>query len=149
MQLFAALDVASGYLKAAVKSTKNFHAFRSFIVQLIDYSQSLGKKVIHLILDNGSTHRPAFLEGWLAESYPNLTVKVTWLPVRSSWLNQIVFSEQVFDRVAPLKRCWDSVAKFNEINDSVRQQLEAVVGVELQYMVFEDGEEDLSRFGNP
>lgn len=109
VQLFAALNVATGYLKAAVKSTKNFDAFRSFIVELIEFSQSLGKKVIHLVLDNGSTHRPAFLQGWLAESYPNLTVIVTWLPVRSSWLNQIeIFFSILKDHVLKLN-AYDSL----------------------------------------
>ena len=35
------------------------------------------------------THRPKFLALWLAENFPNAAIEVHWLPVRSSWLNQV------------------------------------------------------------
>jgi len=89
VQLFAALNVATGYVEAVVKATKTFADFQAFVVQVIEKSVQMGKSVINIVLDNGSTHRPKYLEKWLKDAYPDLNVRVFWLPVRSSWLNQI------------------------------------------------------------
>lgn len=89
VQLFAALEVAVGHVEAVVRDTKTFVDFQEFVVRVLKRSVQMGKSVINLVLDNGSVHRPKFLETWLKESYPELTVRVFWLPVRSSWLNQI------------------------------------------------------------
>jgi hypothetical protein len=53
-----------------------------------------GARLIHLILDNGSIHRPKYLSSWLAawlkeHGYLDVQVLLHWLPVRSSWLNQV------------------------------------------------------------
>lgn len=89
VQLFAALNVAVGCIEAAISATKTFIDFQAFVVQVIKRSVQAGKSIINIVLDNGSTHRPKFLEKWLKDAYPDLTVRVFWLPVRSSWLNQI------------------------------------------------------------
>lgn len=89
VNLIAALDVALGTVIGMVCERKNFQVFSAFLTQLVDKAVASGKDTIHFILDNGSLHRPKHLDGWLRERYPNITIIVHWLPVRSSWLNQI------------------------------------------------------------
>ncbi len=97
VHLFAALNVATGKVFGQVTQTKTFSAFSQFVTDLIKDAAACGHKTIHLILDNGSTHRPKHLETWISEQdwVGGLKIIVHWLPVRSSWLNQveIFFSE--------------------------------------------------------
>lgn len=89
VQLFAGLNVLTGKAIGIVRSGKKFAQFQEFIHHLVLESLKLGKTLIHLILDNGSTHRPKYLEQWLEATFDNVQFKVHWLPVHSSWLNQI------------------------------------------------------------
>lgn len=89
VQLFAAMNVLTGYVLAEVKASKTFESFQNFLVTIATRSAELGFSVVHIILDNASIHRPQYLETWLAETFPELRVVIHWLPVRSSWLNQI------------------------------------------------------------
>jgi hypothetical protein len=59
-------------------------------------------KEIRLVSDNGSTHAPKQLEGWLAEQQKEnkwpFTVTVCWLPRYASWLDQIEIWFSVLQR---------------------------------------------------
>ena len=97
--LIAGLNVATGKVYGEIHETRGFNAFSSFVKNTIDHWIGAGKRTIRLILDNGSAHRPKYLATWVEETYPkttfpDLNVHIHWLPVRSSWLNQIeiVFS---------------------------------------------------------
>jgi hypothetical protein len=46
-------------------------------------------RVLHLILDNGSTHAPQQLAAWILSLRLRFEVHVHWLPVHASWLDQI------------------------------------------------------------
>jgi hypothetical protein len=99
VNLIAGLNVATGKVHGEIHETRGFKAFSAFLKNTIDGLLASGKKTIHLILDNGSCHRPKFLSTWINQTYPTrkfrgVTVQIHWLPVRSSWLNQIeiVFS---------------------------------------------------------
>jgi len=52
-----------------------------------------GVHTLALVLDNGSTHAPKQLEGWLQEQIERygwaLDIQVYWLPTNASWLDQI------------------------------------------------------------
>lgn len=96
VQLFAALNVLTGYVAAQVVSLKNFATFQEFLNSLVAQSIQLGHKVIHLILDNATIHRPKSLEELVGSAFPDVTIVIHWLPVRSSWLNQI---ETYFSKV--------------------------------------------------
>lgn len=94
VQLFAALDVATGRVFGQLHPNKPFVVFAQFLSDLILGLVASGKRKIHLILDNGSTHRPKHLEEWLKKwlqenQLTDVEVIVHWLPVRSSWLNQV------------------------------------------------------------
>ncbi len=88
-QLLAALNVATGKVLGIVRSGKAFAQFQELIYEIVEESLRQGKTLIHLVLDNGSTHRPKYLERWLEQEFTNVRFQVHWLPVHSSWLNQI------------------------------------------------------------
>jgi len=94
VQLFAALNVAVGSVFAQLHTKKTFDVFSEFVTSLILMAVSEGNNIIHLIIDNGSTHRPKALQAWIdawliKQELMNVTVHVHRLPVRSSWLNQV------------------------------------------------------------
>jgi len=51
-------------------------------------------RVLHLILDNGPTHAPKQIKKWIKSLGLPFRVKIHWLPIHASWLDQveIVFS---------------------------------------------------------
>jgi len=89
VNLLASLNVSNGAVLGQVYMHKTFQNFADFLTVLITGAIMCGKKIIHLILDNSSIHRPKYLGVWLANTFPHIRVSVHWLPVRSSWLNQI------------------------------------------------------------
>jgi hypothetical protein len=94
VQLFAALSVADGQVSGLCRDQKCFSDFQAFITETL-LPQALKRKVkrVVLILDNGRTHAPKQLQNWLDEEMArrglSLKIKVQWLPVRASWLDQI------------------------------------------------------------
>lgn len=106
INLFAALQVATGEVKT--KTTKNkkrpdFQEFMDDIVRDIPKEQE-----IHVILDNYSTHKKN--EAWLA-MHPN--VKFHFTPTSASWLNQVEIWFGIMTRKA-LKN-----ASFKSVEDVV------------------------------
>ncbi len=89
VHLIAALSVVTGVVSGTVVADKRFVEFAAFLRTLLTPVLQQGARRVHLILDNGSTHRPKYLAQWLAENFPGVTVELHWLPVRSSWLNQV------------------------------------------------------------
>jgi hypothetical protein len=94
VQFFGALSVADGKIMGRCREQKCFVDFQAFISQII-LPEALRRKVkrVVLIMDNGRTHAPKQLQNWLNEELKrrklSLTIKVQWLPVRASWLDQI------------------------------------------------------------
>lgn len=94
VQLIGALSVADGKIMGMCREQKCFADFAAFITQIV-LPQALRRKVkrVVLIIDNGPTHAPKQLQSWLNEELKRrklaLSVKVQWLPVRASWLDQI------------------------------------------------------------
>ena len=67
VNLIAALNVVSGVLFGQVFPHRSFVEFSSFIMALLKNALENGARRIHLILDNGSIHRPKYLATWLAK----------------------------------------------------------------------------------
>ena len=103
LQLFCALMVATGTTFAQCFDTKCFSDFQAFLVSFFAHVQSLGLRVLHSILDNGSTHAPKQLIGWIASLDITLEVHIYWLPKYASWLDQaeIIFSKLQRDLLTP------------------------------------------------
>jgi hypothetical protein len=92
--LFAGLSVADGKVYGTCRQRKCFVDFQAFVQQEI-IPEALHRQVhtVTFILDNGTTHAPKQLEGWLREQEQacegRLHFQVHWLPPNASWLDQI------------------------------------------------------------
>jgi transposase len=88
LNLFAALEVATGQVKTAITDFKKRADFQNFLDGVI--AEQPVDKEIHVILDNYSTHKKN--DDWLAKFEGRVQFHFT--PTSASWLNQIeiVFS---------------------------------------------------------
>ena len=82
--LFAALDIASGFVIGKCYKRHRAVEFLDFLKQ-IDASVPAGLD-IHIVMDNYSTHKTAAVRSWLARR-PHYHVHFT--PTSASWLNQV------------------------------------------------------------
>jgi len=83
LNLFAALEVASGYVRTQTTDKKKRADFRSFLDSVI--AELPVDKEIHVILDNYCTHKKN--DDWLA-TYDG-RVQFHFTPTSASWLNQV------------------------------------------------------------
>lgn len=84
LNLFAALNVATGYVHAETTAQKKREDFQAFLGGVI--SDLPKDKEIHVILDNYSTHKKN--DEWLEKNFKN-RVRFHFTPTSASWLNQI------------------------------------------------------------
>jgi len=103
LHLFAGLSVADGQVMGQTSQRKRFVDFQAFLLTcVIPEALRRGVHTLKLILDNGTTHAPKQLEGWLAEQIRlngwALKIEVLWLPVNASWLDQIEIWFSVLQR---------------------------------------------------
>ncbi len=82
LNLFAALEVASGQVRTAITQKKRREEFLQFMDQVV--SESPAEQQLHVILDNYCTHKKC--DAWLAK-HPNVHFHFT--PTSASWLNQV------------------------------------------------------------
>jgi len=83
LNLFAALNVATGEIKGQTTQTKTRDDFRQFMAAIIEDEPP--HREIHVILDNYCTHKRN--EDWLAAC--GRPVYFHYTPTSASWLNQI------------------------------------------------------------
>jgi transposase len=83
LNLFAALEIASGQVHAKTTEQKKREDFRCFLDAVVD--ELPADKEIHVILDNYCTHKKN--EDWLAK-YDG-RVQFHFTPTSASWLNQV------------------------------------------------------------
>jgi DDE superfamily endonuclease len=101
--LFAGLSVADGQVYGTCRQRKCFVDFQAFVQQeIIPEARRRKVQTVIFILDNGTTHAPKQLEGWLREqelAYDGqLHFQVLWLPLNASWLDQIEIWFSVLQR---------------------------------------------------
>jgi len=82
LNLFAALEIATGAVHAQTTTLKRREEFREFMDQVV--AELPGDKEIHVILDNYCTHKKN--DVWLA-AHPNVFFHFT--PTSASWLNLV------------------------------------------------------------
>ena len=80
--LFAALDVATGQIKAKHTKRRRRAEFLDFMNEVVADAPD---REIHVILDNLSTHKPK-RDAWLAR---HKNVHFHFTPTHASWLNQV------------------------------------------------------------
>lgn len=91
VNLFAALEVATGIIRGKTTQTKKRIDFRAFMEEVI--ADEPADRQIHVILDNLNTHKKN--EDWLA-AHPNVHFHFT--PTSASWLNQVEIWFGIFQR---------------------------------------------------
>jgi transposase len=82
LNLFAALEVATGQVKTAFTQLKRREEFLQFLDEVV--AETPADQELHVILDNYCTHKKC--DAWLAK-HPNVHFHFT--PTSASWLNQV------------------------------------------------------------
>ena len=104
VNLFAALEVATGVIRGKTTQTKKRVDFQAFMTDLV--AEQPPDREIHVILDNLSTHKKN--DDWLA-AHPNVTFHFT--PTSASWLNQVEIWFGIFSRKALAAASFASIAQ--------------------------------------
>jgi transposase len=102
LNLFAALNVATGVVKTKTTATKKREDFQAFLEDVLQGVPS--HQQVHVILDNYSTHKRN--ESWL-KNYPNVHFHFT--PTSASWLNQVEIWFGILTRKALINASFSSV----------------------------------------
>ena len=82
LNLFAALEVATGQVKTAITQLKRREEFLQFLDHVV--AEAAPEQELHVILDNYCTHKKC--DAWLAQ-HPHVHFHFT--PTSASWLNQV------------------------------------------------------------
>lgn len=82
LNLFSALEVATGHIKASTTATKTRADFLAFMDTVV--AEYPAERELHVILDNYCTHKK--VDPWLA-AHPNVHFHYT--PTSASWLNLV------------------------------------------------------------
>lgn len=108
--LFAALEVASGKIIGRCMDRHRHHEYLKFL-RVLDRRCQKGK-VLHLIVDNVSSHKTKSVQEFL-QSKPKRFV-VHYTPTHASWLNMIErwFAEITTKRIR--RESWDSVRSLKQ-----------------------------------
>lgn len=91
VNLFAALNVATGVVRSKTTESKKRPDFQSFLDEVV--ADVPVTREVHVILDNYATHKKN--DGWLA-AHPNVHFHFT--PTSASWLNQVEILFGIFTR---------------------------------------------------
>ncbi len=83
VDLYAALEIATGQVTHRVTATHTAADFLAFMRQVV---RAYPRRELHVILDNSSSHGTPEVRGWLAR-HPRVHFHYT--PTSASWLNQV------------------------------------------------------------
>ena len=113
--LFAALDIATGQVTAALKPRHRNQEFLAFLKQIErayrDAVDAEGKPVeLHLVMDNYAAHKHANVKAWLAD---NPRFKVHFTPTHASWMNLVEVWFGIVERQAIRRGVFTSVKDLN------------------------------------
>jgi len=113
--LFAALDVATGMVKAGHYQRRRRREFLDFMNDVV--REHPPDTQIHVILDNLNTHKPK-RDLWLAR---HRNVHFHYTPTRASWLNQIEIWFSILSRAALKNRSFRSPREVRQAIDEFIQ----------------------------
>jgi transposase len=83
LDLYAALEIASGHVLADCRES---HTGRDFLAFLKSLEKEFPKGELHVVLDNSSTHKTPAVYEWLSK-HPRIVFHFT--PTSASWMNQV------------------------------------------------------------
>ncbi len=87
LNLLACWDVHRAQVWGHCYARKRRAEVELFVNELFAREPYASAKVIHFILDNGTSQHPNTFPTWMQQHYPN--VRLHYLPTHASWLNQI------------------------------------------------------------
>ena len=119
LNLFAALEVATGQVKTAITQLKRREEFLQFMDQVV--AETPADQELHVIVDNYCTHKKC--DAWLAR-HPNVHFHFT--PTSASWLNQVEIWFGILSRKALRGLSARSTTE-------LRQAIEAFIAVYTQH----------------
>nr|WP_161926446.1 IS630 family transposase [Gordonia crocea] len=113
--LFAALDIATGKVTAALKPKHRHQEFLAFLKQVERAHRGAvddtGMPVeLHLVMDNYSAHKHANVKAWL-DKHPRIVVHFT--PTHASWMNLVEAWFGIVERQAIRRGVFTSVKDLN------------------------------------
>lgn len=111
LNLFAALQVATGHIQTSVTTLKRREEFLQFMDQVV--AEAPADAQLHVILDNYCTHKKC--DAWLA-AHPNVHFHYT--PTSASWLNQVEIWFGILSRKALRGASFKSVAELRQAIES-------------------------------
>jgi transposase len=109
--LFAALEVATGLVKAGHYARRRRCEFLDFMNEVV---ASYPGQEIHVVLDNLSTHKPRY-DAWLTR---HKNVHFHFTPTHASWLNQIEVWFSLLSRYALRGANFISIAQLRQAIDA-------------------------------
>jgi transposase len=109
--LFAALEVATGKVTAAMKPRHRHSEFLAFLKQIDRaYPASPEAGELHLVMDNYAAHKHDAVKAWLAD-HPRIHVHFT--PTHASWMNLVEAWFSIAERQAIHRGTYTSVKDLN------------------------------------
>lgn len=113
--LFAALDIATGQVTAALKPRHRHEEFLAFLKQIERaYRNVLGVDgepvALHLVMDNYAAHKHKNVKQWLADN-PRFVIHFT--PTHASWMNLVEIWFGIVERQAIRRGVFKSVKDLN------------------------------------
>lgn len=113
--LFAALDIATGQVTAALRPRHRHQEFLAFLKQIErTYREVLNEHgdpvQLHLVMDNYAANKHANVKAWLAEN-PRFVVHFT--PTHASWMNLVEVWFGIVERQAVRRGIFKSVKDLN------------------------------------
>lgn len=114
--LFAALDIATGQVTAALKPRHRHQEFLAFLKQIERVYRDVLDPVtgepaqLHLVMDNYAAHKHTNVRAWLAE-HPRFVVHFT--PTHASWMNLVEVWFGIVERQAIRRGVFKSVKDLN------------------------------------
>jgi transposase len=113
--LFAALDIATGQVTAAVRPRHRHQEFLAFLKQIErTYRTAVdrdGEPVgLHLVMDNYAAHKHPHVRAWLAK---NPRFEIHFTPTHASWMNLVEVWFGIIERQAIRRGVFKSVRDLN------------------------------------
>jgi DDE superfamily endonuclease/Homeodomain-like domain len=113
--LFAALDIATGQITAALKPRHRHQEFLAFLGQIERTYRHVVNEAgvpveLHLVMDNYAAHKHKSVRAWLAE-HPRFVVHFT--PTHASWMNLVEVWFGIVERQAIRRGVFKSVRDLN------------------------------------
>ena len=105
--LFAALEIATGQVTAALKPRHRRQEFLAFLKQV---ARAYPEGQLHLVMDNYAAHKTPEVTAWL-QANPRVVVHFT--PTHASWMNLVEAWFSIIERQAIHRGTYRSVKELN------------------------------------